>query len=446
MIFLGWRRKIFQDWISALTNSIQMGLSIHSFLDRLYRQRTTEGPIRFKLFNQEAIFLYRKDDVEMCYRNSALQRTPQKFTKPMRDIIGYNIITAPNEDWKMLRNRHSMFFKVQWLERYFQATKEVIDDIANKRYCQAAQSGEVIDVGQEVFEIASRAAFCSFMGDRIDETPPEVYRAVRIVFNKIRDETSNPFFRTPLWIPTQKNKEVRAARKMVYDYIKDKVESRRDSDTPFAQLIEIYEQENFQHLIEETFSMILGGTETTVSFLAWFCYFVGRDLQIQNKIHQELDQVFLENKPFEYTDLNKLEYLGATLREVLRMRSPAGFSALYAVDDTNINGTPIRKNTLVMMSQYVSHFHHEWVLPEQFRPERFLQTNEDGESRGAWHPFGGGATICIGRNFSLQEAKLLAYALLKNYSIDLVTKEVNLDRSVTVRPDRPILIRLIPRD
>ena len=61
-----------------------------------------------------------------------------------------------------------------------------------------------------------------------------------------------------------------------------------------------------------------------------------------------------------------------------------------------------------------------WNKPFEYMPERWLDT-EDKQPRHAYAyaPFGGGARVCIGNNFSLLEQKLFLATLLREYSVHL---------------------------
>jgi cytochrome P450 len=75
-----------------------------------------------------------------------------------------------------------------------------------------------------------------------------------------------------------------------------------------------------------------------------------------------------------------------------------------------------------MLFPYATHRHPDfWNEPERFDPERFLPEREQERHPFAYFPFGGGQRICIGNNFAMLEAHVLAALLARRFDARLVT-------------------------
>jgi cytochrome P450 len=87
-----------------------------------------------------------------------------------------------------------------------------------------------------------------------------------------------------------------------------------------------------------------------------------------------------------------------------------------------------------------------WDNPEGFDPERFTQERSANRHKYAYIPFAAGPRMCIGNQFSMMEAQLIAAAVVQKYRLHLVPGEkVEAKPVATLRPSPGILMRLQPR-
>ena len=87
-----------------------------------------------------------------------------------------------------------------------------------------------------------------------------------------------------------------------------------------------------------------------------------------------------------------------------------------------------------------------WAHPDEFRPDRFLDPEVSaGPARTAFVPFGAGPRMCIGRDFAYAEAVLALAVLCRAFRLSPTGPAVHPVPLVTIRPDRPALMRVQPR-
>ena len=109
-----------------------------------------------------------------------------------------------------------------------------------------------------------------------------------------------------------------------------------------------------------------------------------------------------------------------------------------ALADYPVRDHVMRKGSLVLVSQWVTHRDPRWWDdPEMFRPERWLEATGDQESgkpggrepgrsggqrggRFAYFPFGAGTRVCIGEQFAWMEATLALAAFAQRWRLRLV--------------------------
>jgi cytochrome P450 len=118
-----------------------------------------------------------------------------------------------------------------------------------------------------------------------------------------------------------------------------------------------------------------------------------------------------------------------------------------AVQDDEIGGYNIPKETFVLWSTYTLHRHPDiWEEPELFRPERFLPEQAKRRPPFSYLPFGGGPRLCIGKSFALMEMTLVIATLAQHYHVEFLSRQaIEPMPLLTLRPGEEPLVHLRPR-
>ena len=128
-------------------------------------------------------------------------------------------------------------------------------------------------------------------------------------------------------------------------------------------------------------------------------------------------------------------YLGAVVKEILRMRPPIPVAAGRALDEPfRIGPHTIPATTIIMIDAWgVHHDPERHPDPESFRPERFLDRAPEPYT---WLPFGGGAHRCIGSALAELEIKVALTAILRRVELAPADRELApvARRGITVVP------------
>jgi cytochrome P450 len=113
---------------------------------------------------------------------------------------------------------------------------------------------------------------------------------------------------------------------------------------------------------------------------SWTLFNIATVPGVQDKIAEELDSLGLLAKPgcpapreMEWEDLKKLPYLTAATKEAMRMLPVVSVMGRVAGQDMMCGPYKIPKGTVVGTPLFAIHNTiHNWVEPEVFRPERWL--------------------------------------------------------------------------
>lgn len=160
--------------------------------------------------------------------------------------------------------------------------------------------------------------------------------------------------------------------------------------------------------------MVVGGTETTSNTVEWAMAELIQKPEMMKKAQQELEQVVGKDNMVEESHLPKLTYLGAVIKEVLRLHPALPLLVPHCPNSTcTINGYTIPQGSQVFVNVWAIHRDPAiWENPLEFKPERFLGI--DGSKWDftgndfRYFPFGSGRRICAGIPMA---ERIVGYAL-----------------------------------
>jgi len=168
---------------------------------------------------------------------------------------------------------------------------------------------------------------------------------------------------------------------------------------------------------DQLVTLLAGGQETTSSSLTWAFERILAHPAVHEKLVAEIDGAIAEGKTTA-ADLTRLEYLDATLKEVLRQRPSVPMLGRVLKRPMVLRDHEIPAGVMVTPSIHLTHRRPDlYPEPEAFRPERFLGAKTDPY---AYFPFGGGPRRCIGAAFALQEMKVVLGTVLQRQRLRLV--------------------------
>jgi cytochrome P450 len=187
-----------------------------------------------------------------------------------------------------------------------------------------------------------------------------------------------------------------------------------------------------QELRDELVTALVAGHETTASQLAWAFERLAREPAASRLLAEELDEGDSD------------AYLTASIQEILRLRPVLAEAEPRVVKQAiEIGGVIYPPGVALVVSAYLVHRDPDiYPQPLAFRPERFLQRDEDGRIRGrspgtyTWIPFGGGRTRCLGASFAMLEMKVVLGAVLSRCEVEALraAPERTRRRSITLSP------------
>ncbi|XP_054775983.1 geraniol 8-hydroxylase-like isoform X2 [Prosopis cineraria] len=180
------------------------------------------------------------------------------------------------------------------------------------------------------------------------------------------------------------------------------------------------DEENRQEMDGEriqrlSLDLFVAGSDTTSSTLEWGMAELLRNPEAMSKAKVELQETIGKGKPVEESDIGKLSYLQAVVKETLRLHPPAPLLLPRKAEiDVELGAYTIPKDAQVLVNVWaLGRDPRMWKNPEEFSPERFLGSEIDVKGRNfELIPFGAGRRICPGQNLALRMVFLVLGSLI----------------------------------
>lgn len=267
------------------------------------------------------------------------------------------------------------------------------------------------------------------------------------------------------YLPTQRNKDIKEGAELIRNVARQLIRQKKAKmEDPNAETgVDIlsvalrsgtFDEEN---LIDQSMTFLAAGHETTATALQWAVYALCKhtDVQIRlrNEIRTNLTPVSVEHPDsITATQIDNLPYLNAVCNEVLRFHPSVPMTVRTAVRDTSLVGTPIPKDTFLVLSpEILNHMEELWGPDaDKFDPERFMgpgKANTGGAtSNYAFLTFLHGPRSCIGQGFAKSELACLLAAMVGRFKMELKFPDAELEvrQGATVSPKDGVLAKLTP--
>lgn len=149
--------------------------------------------------------------------------------------------------------------------------------------------------------------------------------------------------------------------------------------------------------------IFIAAIDTSSTTIAYTMAELIRHPSVKQMVEQEVRRVAKGKAQVDETDLPKLAYLKQVIKETLRLHPPFALIIRETTDSCTIgNKYHIPAKTRVLLNvPAISTDPEHWKNPEEFWPERFVDSEVD--FKGMHYellPFGTGRRVCPGINFA----------------------------------------------
>lgn len=382
----------------------------------------------------------------------------------MKPWIGNGILMIEKGKWRSRRKVLTPAFHFR-----------VLDDYAPIMNRRAREMIARLDtMGTDFFDVIPPVRFAAFgilfetaLGVQIDEAEVQRMRLLEIndeIGASVIARMMNLLhWSDTLYSLTQASKEFKKNINFVHEYnrkiVKQRLSEYRmgevkpDSKKSFLDIL------LHMHMVDGTLtedevknevtSIFIGGFETTAISIAYTLFLLGNHPEVQAKVHEEIDAIFVEDLERDVTaeDIKQMKYLECVVKESMRLYPPVPLIARDVDEDMKVGEFTVPKGSVAVAAIYFIQRHPKYYEnPDAFQPERFLDTKE--KNPFLYIPFSGGFRNCIGQKFANLEDKILLTQIMRRYTVTskLRMDQLQLSIEVVLKAIQGLEIKIRPRN
>jgi cytochrome P450 len=356
--------------------------------------------------------------------------------RSLRFLLGEGLLTSEDPLHRQMRRIVQPAFHHERIMHY-----AAIMERAATEFVEGLRPGEQFDVHAAMTGLTLRIATTTLFGSDESGSTEKVSAALGLMMDEF-PHVLVPFGHLRQRLPLPSTRRFHRARHMldeiIYGLIARRREGGRDTGDALSMLLAAHDAETGYRpsdvqIRDEVMTLFMAGHETTANLLTWTFYLLAQ--------HPGIDA-----RMGEAAAADDLAYVGRVIRETLRLYPPAwliGRESLRTV--TLVDGTVVPAKTTLLVAPLMLHRRPDYFRePLRFDPDRWLEADPPPF---AFLPFGGGARRCIGDEFALREAEIVAAAVARRFGF---VKDPDFEAStaplVTLRPAGPVLMRAVPRE
>ncbi|KAK9075345.1 hypothetical protein SSX86_003668 [Deinandra increscens subsp. villosa] len=175
-------------------------------------------------------------------------------------------------------------------------------------------------------------------------------------------------------------------------------------------------------LVDECKTFFFGGHETTALAISWSLLLLAVHPMWQDELREEIKQVIGDGE-IDATTVARLKKMEWVMNEVLRLYPTAPNVQRQVRGDIRVDqDSVIPDGTNIWIDVVAMHHDREFWGEDvnEFKPERFKDDLHGGcLSKMGYLPFGFGGRMCVGRNLSRMEYKIVLSLILTRFSFSL---------------------------
>ncbi|MDX1445716.1 cytochrome P450 [Lishizhenia sp.] len=350
------------------------------------------------------------------------------------------VFNAEGERWKQHRGMVAKGLDIKHQIAFFPWMMKVTDRLLHKWQKDAEQLRSFSiqdDFLRYTVDVSTNLAFGKEMNtleERKGAIQDDMEKVFPMIFKRINQPI--PWYK---WFRTKADKEYNAATDRLQEFVDDVISSTKqrlnaqpelkENPQNFLEAIIVAAEEDQQFNDEDIRSnlltLLLAGEDTTAHTLTWAITLLDKQTEVIAKAREEVDRVLGDdNVVTRFEQLQQLEYVGAVINEVMRLKPVAPITLYQPNEDVEIEGIEIKKDSRMLLHLRKSATMEEhFSRAGEFVPERWMKTKSKCpvHNTTAYNPFGGGPRYCPGANLALTEMKLVLAMLFKNFDFELTT-------------------------
>ncbi|CAG9805762.1 unnamed protein product [Chironomus riparius] len=372
------------------------------------------------------------------------------------DFFGFprGLIAMKSDRWKYERKLLNSSFSLPVLQSYVPIfTKCIAKSI---EHLKANCDKEEFDIKHDVTVVVMNAVMNTTFGKDISRDVAKIFMEnTEKYLDNIWNRAMKPHYHYDIiYNLSSMKRDQDKNRKFFFDFITnewDQIQSGNcnaaDVENSFiGQLLKVskngrnYEIED---ILDHCGTMMVAAADTMSTALNFIVLMLAMHENVQECIIKEINEVLgdecmKEDLIIDYEKLSALKYVEMTIKEALRLFTPATglFRETKADVDLGIENIQLPKGTNLVINIYGLHRKKEiWGDDAHlFKPERFDFESSYDRSPFTFLPFSSGIRMCVGNRYAMIFMKLIVLHYVKNFhfSTSLKYEEMRVKAGITL--------------
>ncbi len=384
----------------------------------------------------------------------------------LEPLIGRAIFSVNGEEWAIQRRLIDQAFQVASLKRVFPSMEKATRALLNR--LDLKDKSNYVDIDEEMTMIAADVIIRTILSRPLEEEEANnIFKAFSRYQQRAGRALVMRFLRLPKsWIQRSLKRDASIIRSWIQSLIHDRLNHYKENSLNNIRPIDLLDtliiakdpktNKSFSEddLVDQVCFLFLAGHETSASSLGMAAWLLALFPDVQSRMRNEVLSVVSDREldsMVKPDDIRQFPFGEAVFNETLRLYPPVSFFIRERLQtDTTLKAPEGKRRcpvgSLLTLSPWVIQRHEKyWPDPNCFRPERFLNQNENSNVRNAFLPFGMGPRKCPGASFAKQEAILVLAELLRRYELlPDANHEIELSGLLTLRSQNGIQLKLKP--
>ncbi|PKU83147.1 geraniol 8-hydroxylase-like [Dendrobium catenatum] len=425
--------------LPVLGNILELGQNPHRSLARLAR---TYGPVMsLKLGTIHTVVVSSPSFAKIVLKTKEHSISDRHVPDAVK-ILGHEEVSIvwlpPNQSWRYLRTlAKTHLFNSQSLEAtQILRRKKVEELVAFIR----GENGAAVHIARAAFSTVLNLISTTILSTDMVDFKSNSAQELKDTMWGLMEEAGRPnisdFF--PLLAPIDmqgRRRRFTVYFKKLYDFFDQMIENRlaitaegRRKNPDILDVLlqlcrEVNSKLNRRMIKSLLLDFFLAGSETAAATLEWAMAELLHRPELMMRAREEITTVIGFEREVEESDISRLLFLQAVLKETLRLHPPVPLLLPHKAEvSTEINGYRVPKNNQVLVNVWaMGRDERVWENPDCFLPERFMEGNEI-DFRGQHFeliPFGSGRRICPGLPLGVRMVQLMLASLIQSFEWSL---------------------------
>lgn len=395
-------------------------------MPKIFAKEQPNMPIRAINFGDNVMLAICSPELlKEYFRNNNLYAKSRYFVKPLRLIAGLGVLTSEGNHWKKHRKIISNFFHFNFFVDSIPLIRDVVVEFYERMKEHSLQRVHIMD---EIQLISGEIIGRMFFSERLHEI--KVTQTGRPLQLEMADLISDLSSEARTFIPalfgsqiiakgyTQRHRSILNRRNEVISILTALIQKRKDSGVHKGDLLDLLlktqsdpnpeNQLSDQDIIDEFFTFVAAGMDTTGHLFTMSLYSLMNHPQYVDELKQEIKQYYNTDK-VDVDNLKKMDFMGAFIKECLRMYSPVPAPMpMEAVKTHKLGNFTVKEGTIIRPDYFFNNFNERYFEePYTFNPKRWFKPEVTSLDPYVFIPFSSGARNCIGQHLAIIEAKIM---------------------------------------